>query len=71
VVVSGIAVTRLGRATAPYRFLPLGLLLSMFSDFNHALVVAVHTIDPLAGLGKNEFVYAVLADLTIEAVCMV
>jgi hypothetical protein len=43
----------------------------MSSDFDHTITVAVHTVDPLTGLGENELVYPVLANLTFKAMSVV
>ena len=40
----------------------------MSPDFDHALAMTVHAVDPLARLCEDQFVYAVLTDLTIETV---
>lgn len=37
----------------------------------NALIMAVHAVDALAGLGENELVNPILADLALEAVGMI
>jgi hypothetical protein len=49
----------------------LRFLLGVLSYLDHAFVVALHAVDALAGLCKDELVDAILADLALEAVCMV
>jgi hypothetical protein len=34
-------------------------------------IVAIHAVDPLGRLGKDELLYAVLADLALEAVSVI
>ena len=43
----------------------------MLPDLDHALVVAVHTVDALTGFGKDEFVNAVVTNFTLETVRMI
>lgn len=60
------------RRPLPTRSLfPLRLLLSVLSYLDHAFVVALHAVNALAGLGKDKFVDAILADLALEAVGVV
>lgn len=71
VVVSGFLVPRTRRATSTVRLVSLCLLLSVFPNFDHALVVAVHAVDSLTCLGEDELVDAVATDLAFEAVGVV
>jgi hypothetical protein len=43
----------------------------VFSYFNHAFVVAIHAVYALTCLSEDEFVDTVVADLALEAVCMI
>jgi len=43
----------------------------VFAYLDHAFIVAVHAVDSLAGLCENEFIDAVAADFTLEAVSMI
>lgn len=52
-------------------FVPLGFLLCMFPDFDHALVVTGHAVDGLTSFGKDEFVDSVITDLAFETMSVV
>lgn len=43
----------------------------MTATSRNTFIMAVHTIDTLAGLCEHEFVYAFLADLAVETVGMI
>lgn len=49
----------------------LPLTLCMTADFCHPLVMAVHAVNAVTGLGKDELVDSVAADLALEAVGMI
>lgn len=40
----------------------------MTSNLCHALIMAVHTVYAVTGFGKDQLVYAVVADFALEAV---
>lgn len=49
----------------------LSLFLGIFSDLDHAFIVALHAIYALASFGEDKFVDSVLAYFTFEAMSMI
>jgi len=49
----------------------LGLLLRVFSYFNHAFVMTIHAVYALTCFCEDEFVNAVVADFALETVGMI
>lgn len=62
---------QLGGTTPACRLLLLRLLLSVPPAPGYSLVMAVHAIDAVTGLGKHELVYAVPTRSALEAVGVV
>ena len=63
-----LPLARLGVAAAPRCTLSLCLALGMLPDSDHAVVMTLHAVDALTGLGEYEVVDPVLADFAGEAV---
>lgn len=69
-MISSLSISRPGGPTATVA-LTLGLFLSIFSNFDHTVIVAPHAIYTLASLCKDKLVDSVLAYFTFEAMGMV
>lgn len=69
-VISTILLPGFWSTTATMAF-PLSPFLGIFSDLDHAFIMALHTIYALACLGKNKFVDSILAYFAFEAMSMI